>query len=106
MSCLTPRTCSASAASRLVSKSSGATGWSLAIDAPVALVTGSTRGIGWSTARALARDGMTVVVSSGTSAEAAASRASELQESFGAEALGVACDVREPARVEELFREI
>ena len=71
----------------------------------VALVTGSTRGIGWATARALARDGMTVVLC-GRSSQTAAERAGQLQSEFGLPAVGLACDVGEPASIEATFREI
>ena len=40
-------------------------------DAAVALITGSTRGIGWATARVLARDGMAIAVCGRAAAEAA-----------------------------------
>jgi len=75
-------------------------------DAPVALVTGSTRGIGWATARALARDGMTIVVCGRASAEAATERAAELRSEFGGDAVGLACDVSEPASLAAMFREV
>jgi 3-oxoacyl-[acyl-carrier protein] reductase len=74
-------------------------------NAPVALVTGSTRGIGWATARVLARDGMAVVVS-GRDADEATERAARLSEEFSVEAVGLACDVGDPASVTGLFREI
>lgn len=74
-------------------------------DGPVALVTGSTRGIGWATARALARDGMTVVVC-GRAAQNAEERAAQLESEFGLPAVGLACDVSEPASIEAMFREI
>ena len=74
-------------------------------DAPVALVTGSTRGIGWATARALARDGMSVVVCGRASAEAT-ERAAQLHRDFGVEAIGLGCDVSDAASQTALFRAI
>lgn len=74
-------------------------------EGPVALVTGSTRGIGWATARALARDGMTVAVC-GRAAQNAEERAAELQSEFGLPAVGLACDVSDPASIEAAFREV
>ena len=81
-------------------------GSSLTADGPVALVTGSTRGIGWATARVLARDGMAVVITGHESKDAVAQRTAELREAFGRDAIGFAGDVADPKRVEELFREI
>ena len=74
-------------------------------DAPVAVVTGSTRGIGWATARVLARDGMAVVVCGRAAAEAA-ERSAQLKADFGVDAVGLACDVREPASLTAMFREV
>ena len=74
-------------------------------DGRVALVTGSTRGIGWATARALARDGMTVVVC-GRNSWTTTERAAQLESDFGVPAVGLACDVGEPASLDALFREI
>lgn len=75
-------------------------------DAPVALVTGSTRGIGWATARALARDGMAVVVCGRGSADVAIERAEQLRSDFGVDAVGLACDVSEPGSLAAMFREV
>jgi NAD(P)-dependent dehydrogenase (short-subunit alcohol dehydrogenase family) len=65
----------------------------------VALVTGSTRGIGRAIAAALWRAGASVVVS-GRDRE----RATALAAEWGERALGVGCDVRDAADCERLIR--
>jgi 3-oxoacyl-[acyl-carrier protein] reductase len=49
---------------------------------------------------------MAVVVCGRASAESAAERAAELTAEFGHEAIGLACDVSDPANLATLFREI
>jgi 3-oxoacyl-[acyl-carrier protein] reductase len=70
----------------------------------VALVTGSTRGIGRAVADALAADGTTVAVH-GRSPEAAEAAAAEIAERTGAEAWGVAADLTDPEAAVGLVRE-
>jgi 3-oxoacyl-[acyl-carrier protein] reductase len=70
----------------------------------VALVTGSTRGIGRAVAQALANDGAAVAVH-GRSLEAAEAAASEIAGATGAEAWGLAADLSEPEAAVGLVRE-
>ncbi len=63
----------------------------------VALVTGSSRGLGFASARAMAEHGAKVVVS-GRKADAAEAAAAEIRAS-GGEAIAVACNI---GRKEEL----
>ena len=66
----------------------------------VAIVSGSTKGIGLAIAERMINEGMSVVVSSRTAAEVAT-----IAEGLGDRAIGIACDVADPAdcarRVEE-----
>jgi 3-oxoacyl-[acyl-carrier protein] reductase len=71
----------------------------------IAFVTGSTRGIGWATARALASAGAKVVVNSSSSQDAVDARVAELKES-GSEAMGVVADVSDSKAVQEAYRQI
>jgi 3-oxoacyl-[acyl-carrier protein] reductase len=68
----------------------------------VAVITGSTRGIGRATAEALVRGGGKVVVSSRRS-DAVAETAHALSEAGPGEAIGHVCDVREPDVCHELM---
>ncbi|GIJ51684.1 3-oxoacyl-ACP reductase [Virgisporangium aliadipatigenens] len=78
----------------------------LRLDGRVALVTGSTRGIGWCTARALAAHGATVIVNSRADAEAAKARAAELTEAHCVPADALACDAADPEQIREAYRRI
>ncbi|MHB8876000.1 MAG: SDR family NAD(P)-dependent oxidoreductase [Myxococcaceae bacterium] len=69
------------------------------LDGRVAIITGAARGLGLAMAQALASAGAKVVVTSRAKATAEGA-ASELSNSFGTPALGLALDVREPASVQ------
>ena len=72
----------------------------------VALVTGSTRGIGWATADRLAERGATVVVNSHRDGDATDARAAELRERFGGEHIGLTFDVADREAVSAALREL
>jgi 3-oxoacyl-[acyl-carrier protein] reductase len=76
------------------------------LEGKVAYVTGSTRGIGLATARALAAHGATVVVNGRTSAETVAKRAAEIEAEHGRPTLGVHADQSIPEQANGAFREI
>lgn len=72
---------------------------------PVALVTGSSRGIGRAIAVALAAEGYRIAVNYLYSEKAAQSLVAELRER-GCDAAAFPCDVADEAQVKGLFREI
>jgi 3-oxoacyl-[acyl-carrier protein] reductase len=76
-----------------------------ALEGRVALVTGSTRGIGWETARALAREGATVIVN-GRDADKTQARADELAKEFGHPAAAIAYDVADATQTKACFQRI
>jgi 3-oxoacyl-[acyl-carrier protein] reductase len=77
----------------------------MSFDGRVALVTGSTRGIGWAVAQALATRGATVIVNGRDVAQAQA-RARELPAESGAEHEALAFDVADAAEVGVAMHEI
>ncbi len=76
------------------------------LDGKVALVTGSTRGIGWATARELSLAGATVVLNGVTDSERLADRVRMLAEETGGKVTGAFFDVRDQAAVEKAFRAV
>jgi 3-oxoacyl-[acyl-carrier protein] reductase len=71
----------------------------------VALVTGSTRGIGWHTAQRLAECGATVIVN-GRDTPTVQDRAAELSATFGQPAGAVVCDAADPDQVRAAYRQV
>ena len=75
------------------------------LDGRIALVTGSTRGIGWSTAELLAERGATVVLS-GTDPDLLQERAATLTERHGRPMGAIRCDSAEPSDVRAAYQVI
>ena len=78
----------------------------MTLEGKVAFITGSTRGIGWSTARLFARHGATVILNGHSSPDGVQSRVSELQHEFGVSCSGLCSDVSDPAAVKNTYQEI
>ena len=76
----------------------------MSVDGRVAVVTGSSRGIGRAIALALAREGADVVVNYCQQA-AAAEEVAEAITGLGRRALAVQADVREPEQVKAMFKQ-
>jgi 3-oxoacyl-[acyl-carrier protein] reductase len=72
----------------------------------VCFITGSTRGIGWATAREFARDGATVILNHRGSAGLLEERCGELEAEFHVTAMGLAADVNDPPAVKNCYAEI
>src|SRR5258706_148340 len=76
----------------------------LGLHGKVAIVTGSSEGIGYATARALAREGARVVLGGRREGLLSQARA-RIAEELGAEVLAVQCDVQRLPDVQELVRQ-
>src|SRR4051812_9347706 len=78
----------------------------LTLQGKVALVTGSTRGIGWASARLLAEQGATVLVNGLANSELLQQRVATLKADFSGEAEGLAFDVGDPNAVKDAYAAI
>ncbi len=78
----------------------------MTLSGKICLVTGSTRGIGWATARRMAAEGATVILNGRSSKEALEGRAAQLKSDFGAECLTLLADASDPAAVSGCYKEI
>ena len=86
--------------------SAGAPRTPKALQGQVALVTGSTRGIGWATAQRLAQQGATVVLNGASNPALLEERVAELSRESGREMLGLAFDVTDDVKVVAALRDI
>ena len=73
----------------------------LGLSGRVALITASSRGLGWAVAEELAAEGARVVISS-RDAPALETVAAEIRNSIGSEVTPIAADLRDPRQVERL----
>lgn len=78
----------------------------LTLQGKVALITGSTRGIGWACAQLLARHGATVLLNGVSNRESLDRRVGELKGEAGAEVDGLAFDVASPSAVRDAYAAI
>ena len=76
------------------------------LDGRVALVTGSTRGIGWACARKLAQAGASVILNGCSNQEVLTGRIAELESEFGAQVMGVLSDAGDAAQVRDCYARI
>jgi 3-oxoacyl-[acyl-carrier protein] reductase len=72
----------------------------------VCFITGSTRGIGWATAREFARQGATVILNHRGSSATLEERCRELEDEFHRPVMGLAADVTEAPAVKNCYVEI
>ncbi|WP_104992098.1 SDR family NAD(P)-dependent oxidoreductase [Deinococcus sp. NW-56] len=78
----------------------------LDLSGQVALVTGSTRGIGWATAQLLAEQGATVVLNGAKDQAGLDRRVEELAAQYGVQGSGILCDARDPDQIRQVYQQI
>ena len=76
------------------------------LDGKVALVTGSTRGIGWAIAEAFAAAGATVVLHGRSAGASLDGRVAELTARHGVPTIGLAADLTNTAELRAVFQQI
>ncbi len=76
------------------------------LEGMVTFVTGSTRGIGWATARTFASKGAAVILNGVASQERVDQRVEEIRAEFGVPCIGFLCDVSNPTCVKSCYAEI
>ena len=72
----------------------------------ICFITGSTRGIGWSTAQEFVRQGATVILNHRGSDKILQERCQELKEDFGGNAIGLVADVTDASAIKNCYVEI
>lgn len=78
----------------------------LTLDEKVAFITGSTRGIGWSTARFFAKQGATVLLNGVSNRDFLDARVDEIKKEFGVNCEGFLFDVSDPDSVKRCYSAI
>jgi 3-oxoacyl-[acyl-carrier protein] reductase len=76
------------------------------LEGKIALITGSTRGIGWATAEVFAQHGATVILNGRSSQELLDQRVAEIARRFGTPCFGFCSDVSDAASVKACYMEI
>ena len=78
----------------------------LRLDGKVAFITGSSKGIGWATAQALAEQGATVILNGHSDAALLDARLVELQSRFGVAAIAMPFDAGDPVAIKDAYKTI
>jgi 3-oxoacyl-[acyl-carrier protein] reductase len=76
------------------------------LEGKVAFITGSTRGIGWTTAELFAAHGATVVLNGHSSAERLEARVTDLKDRFAVQASGILSDISNPEEVRGVYQQL
>ena len=78
----------------------------LTFEGKVAFITGSTKGIGWATARVLAQHGCSIVLNGHSDRALLEARVASLQEEFSVPAMSISFDASDVAAIKEAYKTI
>ncbi len=76
------------------------------LEGKIALITGSSRGIGWSTAQVFAENGATVILNGHSDSDLLQSRVKTLKDDFGITASCIKADFSDPKQIWDCYREV
>jgi 3-oxoacyl-[acyl-carrier protein] reductase len=76
------------------------------LEGKIAIITGATRGIGWSCAKVLAKNGMFVILNGVTNKDLLDARVNELKELYNSESEGYLFDVSDSNAVKDCYNSI
>jgi 3-oxoacyl-[acyl-carrier protein] reductase len=78
----------------------------LALEGQVAFISGSTKGIGWSTAQLLAEQGAILILNNHSDPQLLAQCVQLLKDKYNTEAIGISADFSIPAQILDCYRQI
>jgi 3-oxoacyl-[acyl-carrier protein] reductase len=78
----------------------------LSLKGKIAFISGSSRGIGWSTAQALAEQGATLILNCRSDADLLKKRVEQLKDSYNCQASFQVADFKDPKQIANCYREI
>jgi len=78
----------------------------ISLKGKVAFISGSTRGIGWSTAQIFAEHGASVILNGFSNPDLLKERETYLKETYGVEVLAILADFTDPKQIWNCYREI
>lgn len=72
----------------------------------IALITGSTRGIGWETAKLFAKEGAIVIINGHSDQGVIDAHSKELRERYGTPEIGICADFSDPIQIQNCYQRI
>lgn len=76
------------------------------LEGKIALITGSTRGIGWQTAQLFAQEGATVIINGHSNSDLINARAEQLHNTYQTPSLGICADFGDATQIQQCYETI